>query len=195
MATGHTYPVIEGKITTLEEFASECAKSFVWSARDTGEIRYPETNSFHKEGLYKSIARLEEWDSLDEEGRYAKWSEYAANAEISADNAEQEAARNYERLIRIQELIPEPRNVPEEYQNFVSFMHDQIDDTIKYDGTFNESYYNVISYTEWCETQRGEIVRTISIRAKAIQEEEERVAKSRAWIDGLVKHFGVKVQS
>lgn len=195
MPTGHTSRILSGEITTLEEFASECAKSFVWSARDTGEIRYPKSDSYYKNSLAEAMKELEEWDSLDEEGRYAKWSEYATAAETRTNEAVQKAADNYERLIKVQEVLPQPRNVPEEYKNFVSFMHEQIDQTIKFDGLFNEDWNQVIPYVKWCDTKRADILRSITYRAKSLAEEEERIAKSRAWIDGLVKHFGVKVQS
>ena len=194
MATGHTHRIIDGEINTLDEFAYECSKSFVWSWRDGNGLAYPPRHdSYYAERLPQAIAELAEWDNASEEERYAKWSAYANKQEQQAEEARKRADLAYLRLAPLLDAA-KAKVVPETHKNFKEFMISQLEDTIKHDGVFNSNWYRVYSYPEWADSQRGEILRTIERCSEGLREAEENNRKSREWISTLAALFNLEVK-
>jgi hypothetical protein len=197
MPTGYTAHIIDGDITNAQEFAKVCAHAFMFNMRDAapGEsLRFPERNdSYYAEELPNRLAELAAWDGLDEEGRYAKWSDYAIAMEKSCADAKAEAEKNRRAL---ETVLAEVKriDVPETHANFKKFMIEQITETMKFDGTFNEKYYHVQPYEEWVDARRGYILRNIEYATKHMQEAEQRHQESRKWISTLANIYGLEVE-
>lgn len=194
MATGHTHPVIDGKITTASEFARECSKSFVWSWREGNALAYPpKRDSFYVKELHAAINELAEWDALDEAGKYERWSAYAVEETERRDEAERKSQENYRRLSNVLTQV-EKITVPETHKNFKEFMLTQLKETMEFDGIFNPDWYRVYGYSEWVDAQRGHILNSIERYSKQVREEDERIAESRKWIGTLATLYGLEVK-
>lgn len=193
MATGHTHPVIDGEITTVEEFAAECAKSFVSSYRDYGTLTYPKRPSdFYQRKLNESLIELREWDEMGTDERYLEWSEYRDARTAAAKEAERVASENKTRL---EKVLAEVENVPvpESHKNFRQFMIDQLTETIWVDGTFNTEYFKVVDSDTWVLKQRSEILKSISYYAKYLNEDEERYLKNFEWVSTLSSLYNIDI--
>lgn len=196
MPSGYTEKILDGEVTTAQEFAKVCAHAFIFSMRDEGinaPIRMPKRDdSYYAEELTKRLAELKEWDESTEEEKYAKWSEYVEAAQERRDKARADATNNYLRL-RTVGLEIEKMKVPEALDKFKEFMIDQISATIQYDGTFNDKWYVVRSYETWVDSQRSDILQSIEFVTKRLHEAEERYQKGRAWVSTLAKTFDLEV--
>lgn len=196
MPTGYTYPVIEGEITTATEFAQLCARAFMWNMRDTGmdaPLRMPEPNNYYtSHKVMNRLEELEEWDNSTEEEKYSQWSDYIEATEKRAQDRRDEVAKNREAILPIYNEINR-MDVPSTHQAFKDFMLEQLDMTIRQDATFDDKWYATQSYPEWVDEHRGYILRSIEVATEGMVKEEEKAKKSREWINGLIKHFGVEV--
>lgn len=192
MPTGYTAPVIDGEITTAQEFAYECSKAFVWSFREGNQLTYPVVDDYYQKSLDESMAELAAWDALNEEGRYAKWSDAVIVMETRREEARKESEEAFKRLFKVRTEVEKIR-VPETHANFKKFMIEQLNETIKYEGTFKEEYYQMPTYPEWADAQRGYILRSVEHAAKRMQEIEQNVAESRQWISTLAKLYNLEV--
>jgi hypothetical protein len=197
MPTGYTQDVINGKVTTAQEFAKECARAFMWNMRDTdraAELRMPERNdSYYAEDLPRATDELIMWDHSSEEQKYAQWSEYAEEIEKRAVEHRAEAAANRERLTKLLAEV-ESIGVPETHAEFKKFMVDQLTETIRYDGTFREDYYKIVPYERWAESRRSELLKAIHRAADGLREAQERHEKSVAWVTTLAKTYGLTIK-
>ena len=193
MATGHTYRIIDGEVNNAREFAAECAKSFVWAYGDTGRLTYPEVQPFYLDAIQKDLKELAKWDSLDEEGRYAKWSNYVNDLESKAKEVETDAAELHSKLQDIYNEVASI-DVPETHANFKNFMLDQLKSTMDFDATFEPKYYETQDYSTWCDAQRGYILDSLNHHANALKKEQERVDESRKWISTLARLFDLEVK-
>lgn len=196
MPTGYTAHIIEGTATNAKEFAKVCSQAFIYSMRDASPgapLRYPERlDAYHAEELPKRMAELAEWDNSTEEEKYARWSAYAISTEEQHKKAKAQAEKSYRALLNVLAEVQKIK-VPETHANFKKFMVEQITETIKYDGSFNEKYYQVQSYEEWVDQQRGSILRNIEYSTKQLAEAEQRWQESRKWISTLANLYDLEV--
>lgn len=193
MPTGHTYPVVEGEITTLNEFAYECSRSFVWSFREGNALAYPPRHDgYYAEQLPKTMAELSAWDNMSEEEKYAEWS---AMADDMTAQAARSRAKAEEAAARIQPLLNAALNVqvPETHKRFKEFMVEQLQSTLDQDGTHNPKWYSFPNYSEWCDARRPQLLNQISRYAVELAKSEENYQKSREWITILANLFNLEV--
>lgn len=196
MPTGYTAEILDGKVTTATEFAAKCARAFMVNMRDepwdSSLVMPKRYDSYYAEELPARLAELAEWDNSTEEEKYARWSEYAVKQSEAAEEAKQRAEENYQKL---QAVLVEVRRikVPESHFEFRNFMIDQINQTIDFDGTFNEKYYQVQDYVSWVEEHRGHVLRSIRIASEGLEKSEQNYQKGREWVSTLANLYDLEI--
>lgn len=197
MPTGYTADILDGKIDNAQDFAKVCAHAFMWSMRDSspGDLlaTAPRTNSYEEDSLRASFTELAVWDAVSEEGRYALWSTYVLKTEAARDESKERCDKNLALLNKVRQEVLDIA-VPETHQRFKEFMLEQIDSTIRFDATFNPKWYVTQPYAEWCDSQRPEILRIIEIRAKSLQEAEDRYLEGREWVRTLASLYNLEIK-
>lgn len=193
MPTGLTYPIVDGEISTVSEFAFLCTTQFVMSRRDGDtELRLHEPDDFYAKSARRAIDELMAWDALDEEGRYAQWSEYVLERKAEAEKRMVDCAVNLVRLNKMRVQI-EAIEVPETHKNFKAYMLDQIDMTIESDATYTPKWYKTEDYVTWSDSMRGDLLRNLARYAEGVAEADKRTRKGNEWIKTLASLYNLEV--
>lgn len=203
MPTGYTAPVMDGKVTDVKDFAADCARAFgaFIHQRDdsmSASLKYPEPpdDSYYVRALAEAKAELARWRSLNEEEKYAEWSDYVKQRTLSlhkatATSAEQRA-RYENMLIQVHAI-----DVPSMLQNFKDFMVEQLEESIKFDcgdGKFENDYYRVQSYSEWHDHKNERVLRDVVYYEKELTKEWDRYNERVKYIDTMADTFGFEVE-
>lgn len=135
MTTSYTAPVQDGKITTLAEYALNCARAFAIDMRDepNGPLKdpAPPNTDYYDEQVTEAMAELVRLES----------DEYAANVmqrekmELEAADAKYAAhkAQTRERYEAMLALVFEWQPPTPEHQGLRDFMESQLRESIKFD--------------------------------------------------------------
>lgn len=195
MATGYTSPVMEGKVTDLKDYAADCARAFgaFIHMRDDGNnavLRYPEHHTFDSDSYNRAFIELESWENLNEEGRYAMWSNYyrrsvQVNLEFKA-KANLHESRYTAMLAQIV-----PLDVPSELQAFKDFMVSQLEDSINFDC--NHRYMVPADFFEWCDDHDEYLRRSLRNAQKRMIESIEKHNKTVDYINLMAETFGFEI--
>ena len=140
MPTGYTYDVEEGKITTLEEFASSCARAFLIQARDSNEKDLRKLVAADESGIAYYEKRIVEADKvLLELESYSEedWKK-AYDAEIAAKRRRQDDwdAEKLRKKIRYENMLLKVMDwepPTDKHVEMKSFMIKQLQDSISFD--------------------------------------------------------------
>jgi len=203
MPTGYTYPVAEGEVTDVSDFASACARAFgvfVHQRDDspTAALRYPEApeDSYYVTALADAQDELKRWQASSEEDKYAMWSEYAHKQTVQRHKSKADVAvkrARYESMLAQVHAI----DVPSALQSFHNFMVDQLEQSIKHDcgnGNFENEYYRVLSYPEWCDTMNERVLRDVVYYDEQLNNTRKRYEDARRYIDTMAETFGFEVK-
>lgn len=204
MPTGYTAPVMDGEITDVKDFAAQCARgfgAFMHQRDESGKVslRYPEApgpDSFYHKSLAQAEARRAQWAGMSEEEKYAEWSDYVKKQTLalheSKANHAKIRARYEDMLIQVWSI-----DVPSKLQKFRDFMVEQLESSIDFDcgdGTFENGYYRVMPYPEWCEKEEAGIARDLSYYSDEVAKERQRYQEQVEYIDLMVETFGFEVE-
>ena len=58
--TGYTYPVLEGEITTFEEFAKRCMSAFLMQMRDGDEFKPMQPDDYYLQEVQRCETEIQE---------------------------------------------------------------------------------------------------------------------------------------
>jgi hypothetical protein len=198
MPTGYTAGIIDGEITTFEQFATQCSRAFgaTIHMRDNPmdspyEPRTP--SDYYKNSIQSKRERLEEIESMSDEKIVEDF-----NAQLEADleyhRTKLEAdKRNLEKLNSMLESAKSWVPPTEDHQSFRDFMIEQIESTIKVDG--DPSYHGNkiveikkkmeegINPKEHREETIQEIKSQISYHETEYQKELVRCKDSNEWME------------
>ena len=200
MPTGYTGPVQEGKITDLAEFATLCAGAFgAFMHQREDHPNSPRTMPERYDHAERRLAEVRqekaEWEAMNEEARYAEWSDYAREQEKLYHEAVAKRSlyrSRYEAMLAQVVSV----DVPSTHQEFKNFMISQLEDSIGFDcgdGSFEKQYYKVQSYPEWCKTTEEMHSRYIAMYEDDARREQKRHNERLEYIRVLKDVFGVKV--
>lgn len=203
MPTGYTAPVVDGEITEVKDFATECARGIgaFMHQRDSGRaaLRYPKppVDTYYTTALNEAEAAKARWNSLSEEDKYAEWSKYVIAQtsrlhEAKADKALKRA--RYERMLAKVHAI----DVPAEIESFKNFMVSQLEESIQFDCDgegFVDRYYEVLDYPRWCDVKSQNVEREVRYYTDQIVKDNERYENQVAYIDLMVETYGIEVES
>ena len=198
MPTGYTAGIIDGEITTFEQFATQCTRAFgaTIHMRDNPmdspyEPRTP--SDYHTNSIQSKRERLEEIESMSDEKIVEDF-----NTQLEEDlkyhqTKMEEDKRNLEKLNSMLESAKSWIPPTEDHQPFRNFMIEQIESTIKVDG--DPSYHvnkivgikkqmeEGINPKEYREETIQEIKGQISYHETEYQKELVRCKDSNDWMD------------
>lgn len=198
MPTGYTAGIIDGEITTFEQFATQCTRAFgaTIHMRDNPmdspyEPRTP--SDYHTNSIQSKRERLEEIESMSDEKIVEDF-----NTQLEEDlkyhqTKMEEDKRNLEKLNSMLESAKSWVPPTEDHQPFRNFMIEQIESTIKVDG--DPSYHTNkmveikkqmeegINPKEYREETIQEIRGQISYHETEYQKELVRCKDSNDWMD------------
>lgn len=198
MPTGYTAGIIDGEITTFEQFATQCTRAFgaTIHMRDNPmdspyEPRTP--SDYHTNSIQSKRERLEEIESMSDEKIVEDF-----NTQLEEDlkyhqTKMEEDKRNLEKLNSMLESAKSWVPPTEDHQPFRNFMIEQIESTIKVDG--DPSYHvnkmvgikkqmeEGINPKEYREETIQEIKSQISYHETEYQNELVRCKDSNDWME------------
>ena len=198
MPTGYTAGIIDGELTTFEQFATQCTRAFgaTIHMRDNPmdspyEPRTP--SDYHTNSIQSKRERLEEIESMSDEKIVEDF-----NTQLEEDlkyhqTKMEEDKRNLEKLNSMLESAKSWVPPTEDHQPFRNFMIEQIESTIKVDG--DPSYHvnkmvgikkqmeEGINPKEYREETIQEIKSQISYHETEYQKELVRCKDSNDWMD------------
>jgi hypothetical protein len=202
MPTGYTSGIIDGKITTFEQFATQCSRAFgaTIHMRDNPldspyEPRTP--SDYYENSLQSQREKLEEMKTMTDEAIVQEF-ETLLNDNLEYHDRELEKTKvNLERLNSIMESAKSWVPPTEDHEGIRDYMIDQLKITIQADG---DSSYHVeeiirtkkeleegIDPKVYREERIKEIEDRISYYEGEVQKELERCKKSNDWMDKFLE--------
>jgi hypothetical protein len=202
MPTGYTSGIIDGKITTFEQFATQCSRAFgaTIHMRDNPldspyEPRTP--SDYYENSLRSQREKLEEMKTMTDEAIVQEF-ETLLNDNLEYHDRELEKTKvNLERLNSIMESAKSWVPPTEDHEGIRDYMIDQLKITIQADG---DSSYHVeeiirtkkeleegIDHKVYREERIKEIEDRISYYEGEVQKELERCKKSNDWMDKFLE--------
>ena len=198
MPTGYTAGIIDGEITTFEQFATQCTRAFgaTIHMRDNPmdspyEPRTP--SDYHTNSIQSKRERLEEIESMSDEKIVEDFNTQLGEDLKYHQTKMEEDKRNLEKLNSMLESAKSWIPPTEDHQSFRNFMIEQIESTIKVDG--DPSYHTNkmveikkqmeegINPKEYREETIQEIKSQISYHETEYQKELVRCKDSNDWMD------------
>ena len=198
MPTGYTAGIIDGEITTFEQFATQCTRAFgaTIHMRDNPmdspyEPRTP--SDYHTNSIQSKRERLEEIESMSDEKIVEDFNTQLGEDLKYHQTKMEEDKRNLEKLNSMLESAKSWVPPTEDHQPFRNFMIEQVESTIKVDG--DPSYHvnkmvgikkqmeEGINPKEYREETIQEIKSQISYHETEYQKELVRCKDSNDWMD------------
>ena len=192
MPTGYTADIEKG--ITFNQYALSCARAFgacVTMRDDSSDTPIPEEfqpSDWNKKELAKAKAKLSSLNRTSVEE-----SSQLAISEYETEMKRQEASIKKDRKLMAKymamlEAVNQWQPPTQEHIEFKTFMADQIERSLKFDGM--EEYYNehppkLLSGEEWLTQKKAEAIRNIEYHTKEYQAEIDRVNIRNAWIKAL----------
>ena len=175
MPTGYTAGIIDGEITTFEQFATQCTRAFgaTIHMRDNplGSPYEPRTPSeYYTNSLQSQREELERMESLTDEDIVQ---EFETSMRDSLEYHEKGLEKDRANLEKLNSILSSAKDwVPptEEHESLRDFMVEQIESTIKVDGDPSYHVNKIIQIKQ--EMERG-------IDPKAYREERIKEIKDR----------------
>lgn len=186
MPTGYTHAVGSGEITTLKQFALQCARGMGACIMMRDEPwgtpipeRFEPQTAYHEEKLSAAEALLAELDTLSE-----AQCEERAKADYTARLERHEAYRQErdEENGRYERMLSEVRSWHTEAEGIREFMIDQLQISIIPPSSPPPQE---LSGEEWLREERLCAMRDIAYHEKGIADEVHRVAGRNIWLAAL----------
>lgn len=198
MPTGYTARVQEGTVTELREYAAACARAFgafihMRDDDNTALLRKPQPDKFAANWVLETASRVKHWINLDEESRYAEWSNYyrtnvATTLQLTAKSALYRS-RYTEMLSQIV-----PLDVPSELIEFKEFMVSQLTKSVESDCHENPLSTTPMDFYQWCDDHEAYLRRSYQDAMKRAVEAEKRYAEQIDYINLMADTFGFEVE-
>ena len=176
MPTGYTAGIIDGEITTFEQFATQCTRAFgaTIHMRDNPmdspyEPRTP--SEYYTNSLQSQREELERMESLTDEDIVQ---EFETSMRDSLEYHEKGLEKDKANLEKLNSILASAKSwVPptEEHEGLRTFMIEQIESTIKVDG---DPSYHVNKIVQIKQEMEGGIDPK-SYRGKKIKEIEDKI--------------------
>ena len=198
MPTGYTAGIINGEITTFEQFATQCTRAFgaTIHMRDNPmdspyEPRTP--SDYYTNSIQSKRERLEEIESMSDEKIVEDFNTHLEEDLKYHQTKMEEDKRNLEKLNSMLESAKSWVPPTEDHQPFRNFMIEQVESTIKVDG--DPSYHvnkmvgikkqmeEGINPKEYREETIQEIKSQISYHETEYQKELVRCKDSNEWME------------
>jgi DNA repair photolyase len=207
MPTGYTAGIIDGNITTFEQFAKQCMRAFgatIHMRDDSLEKEYePRVPSSYYTGAFDtSLKNLKRLQSMSVEEFTKHYRGLILNEISSLEERIEETKLQKERLESMLKDVKKWMPPTQDHFEFKNFMAKQLEDTIRIDGD--------CSYLERSLKRAKEELKNFSaekLMKKEIEREEENVKTYRAshreevnrcaeaskWVSDLLDSLTVKI--
>lgn len=202
MPTGYTAGIIDGKITTFEQFATQCSRAFgaTIHMRDNPldspyEPRTP--SEYYVNSLQSQREKLEETKTMTDEAIVQDF-ENLLNDSLKYHERELEKTKvNLGRLNSIMESAKSWVPPTEDHEGVRDYMIDQLEITIKADGDPSYHVNKIVQAKKeleegidpkvYREEKIKEIEDRISYYGAEVQKELERCKQSNDWMDKFLE--------
>jgi hypothetical protein len=202
MPTGYTAGIIDGKITTFEQFATQCSRAFgaTMHMRDNPldspyEPRTP--SEYYVNSLQSQREKLEEMKTMTDEAIVQDF-ENLLNDSLKYHERELEKTKvNLGRLNSIMESAKSWVPPTEDHEGVRDYMIDQLEITIKADGDPSYHVNKIVQAKKeleegidpkvYREEKIKEIEDRISYYEGEVQKELERCKQSNDWMDKFLE--------
>jgi hypothetical protein len=192
MATGFTYPVKEGKVTTLREFALQCARAFGanilmrYESMDA-PIKAYEPDHYHRDELEKAKAALYDAERLTE----AEAAKLAMKAFTEAMRCAEEINARYAiERVRYDSMLAKVREwkaPTADHEGMKRFMIEQLEGSIRFGCSPYESNVKLLSGAEYRAQLIERASRDIEYHAKGWEDEQRRTVERNEWNRALLE--------
>jgi hypothetical protein len=202
MPTGYTAGIIDGKITTFEQFATQCSRAFgaTIHMRDNPldspyEPRTP--SEYYVNSLQSQREKLEETKTMTDE---AIVQDFETLLKDSLEYHERELEKTKVNLGRLNSIMESAKSwVPptEDHEGVRDYMIDQLEITIKADGDPSYHVNKIVQAKKeleegidpkvYREEKIKEIEDRISYYGAEVQKELERCKQSNDWMDNFLE--------
>ncbi len=195
MATGYTYAVVEGRITTFNEFARECARAFgalITMRDDPAGTEIPEEFkpdiSHYDENISQDLENLENLLRGDCEITRKMYKRDMDYERKHFTERREKAKLAVERCENILKRVREWNPPTHEHINMKDFMIEQLESTIKFDGIseseMNEKFREK-PFQQWLKETTAATEKSILWSRKHKEEEIDRCKKRTEWVKDL----------
>jgi hypothetical protein len=202
MPTGYTAGIIDGEITTFEQFATQCSRAFgaTIHMRDNPldspyEPRTP--SEYYVNSLQSQREKLEETKTMTDE---AIVQDFETLLKDSLEYHERELEKTKVNLGRLNSIMESAKSwVPptEDHEGVRDYMIDQLEITIKADGDPSYHVNKIVQAKKeleegidpkvYREEKIKEIEDRISYYGAEVQKELERCKQSNDWMDKFLE--------
>lgn len=191
MPTGYTEAVGSGKITTLKQFAMQCARGMgaCISMRDQPwdapiPERFEPHTAYHDERLSAARALLIELDALSPEECAVR---AAADYQARVKSYEEYKRKRDDENGRYEHMLDEVRGWQTEAEGIREFMIDQLQISIM---PMSSTPPHEQTPEDWLRDARLGAIRDITYHEKAIADEVHRTAGRNIWLAALRRSLG-----
>jgi hypothetical protein len=191
MATGYTDKVRTGEMTSFKDFAYRCTRAMgiaVMQRDDSLDVplkeEYEPRTEYAEKALNRQYTALIEavaWSPEEAEARAkASYNKIVEEHEASRIRREADVARYQSMLDKVRAWTP-PTN---EHQNLKTFMTEQLEESIKFDGPshFDSRPVEKLDGEKYRQEEIASAQRMIKHYAEDIEKELERAKSHDAWI-------------
>jgi hypothetical protein len=193
MPTGYTADVQSGKITEFKDFVLQCARAFgalITMRDDPMDKPIPDEfkpDSYIKTRLDETKDALAGLDAMTEDEIVQASKQHNADELQRFKERMQEKTdqrRRYEAMLsKVVEWTPPTGD----HAELRTFMISQLQESIKFDCSYEPETPNPMTPTEWLNHKRTDLQRDVEYYTKSHEEEIERAAKRTEWVKALKK--------
>jgi hypothetical protein len=191
MPTGYTHKVQAGEITEFKDFAIYCARAFgalIHMRDDSMDAEIPdiiEPSTFYAKELDKATADLAALEAMDEETIRERTADANAKAEKyyhdEAERRHTERNRYDTMLDKVNAWTPPTPD----HESLKRFMVEQLCTSIDHDCKYVPNRPIPKTPTEWLNSQREELKRSIERYTEENSKEIERARERTEWVKAL----------
>lgn len=187
MPTGYTAAVADGKITTLRDFAMQCARgmgALITMRDEPFDAPIPDTlqpsTAYHDDKLTVLRAELRELEALPDE-------QVLDRMEAERQKAIEYAERDRVKRERYEAMISQVMAWTTEAEGIRDFMLQQLRESLKFDcgGSYEPPIPEPMTATEWRSQRSAKLAKEIDYREGEIAREIARTAERNAWLKAL----------
>jgi hypothetical protein len=195
MPTGYTDEACK-KDVPFNKFVWDCARAFgalIMMRDDSLSTPVPESfepSDYHPRELAKAKLELAQAENMTlAEAKKAAMASYKT-AKARLNEVTEETALVRTRLLKLRAEADAWVPPSEDHAGLKKFMLEQLDETIKYDGTvssfYSEAAKKPASAKEWQSSAIASAKHSVEYHAKELEKEVERIAQRNKWISDLV---------
>jgi hypothetical protein len=193
MPTGYTSDVQEGKVTTLEAFVTNCARAFLWQARDSSEpdlrklVSSEGSLSYYVKSLEESKAALAKLESLDEAGWRKIYDDEGAEAIRFAYDYNKRKAEERERYTAMINKVNAWTPPTPEHVKLKEFMIEQLESSRKFDCDGADWEVKQESFDSWKKHKYESALVRVKRDEADVEKQSSRKNDFLGWVNDLLE--------